>query len=218
MPEPFDVPATGAIEYQFIRVPTNFTEDKWVQMQRCGRQSAVVHHAIIVAEAPEYRGRERISSGLRPGMMAADLEPGQARLVRAGSTLTFQMHYSTNGKAAQDRTRIGLVFAKEPVTEKILGMQSMPPGLSIPPAPPITAWMASRPVRQDSKLVALRAHMHLRGKSFQMRAVYPNGGVGNPAGYSKVSIQLQPYYYWKLPSPCRAHQDRVHRILRQLTE
>jgi len=32
MPEPFDVPATGAIEYQFIRVPTNFTEDKWVQM------------------------------------------------------------------------------------------------------------------------------------------------------------------------------------------
>ena len=32
MPEPFEVPAAGAVEYQFIRVPTNFTEDKWVEM------------------------------------------------------------------------------------------------------------------------------------------------------------------------------------------
>ncbi len=40
-----------------------------------------------------------------------------ARLV-AGSTLIFQMHYTTTGKATTDRTSIGLVFAKErPKTE-----------------------------------------------------------------------------------------------------
>jgi len=31
MPEAFEVPAAGTIEYQYFEVPTNFTEDKWVQ-------------------------------------------------------------------------------------------------------------------------------------------------------------------------------------------
>ncbi len=32
MPLDFQVPATGAVEYQHFVVPTNFTEDKWVQV------------------------------------------------------------------------------------------------------------------------------------------------------------------------------------------
>ncbi len=34
MAEPFNVPATGTIEYQYFSVPTNFTEDKWIQGDR----------------------------------------------------------------------------------------------------------------------------------------------------------------------------------------
>ena len=200
MPEAFDVPATGAVEYQFIRVPTNFTEDKWVQMVevRPGNP-AVVHHAIVVAEAPEYKGREEYLGGYGPGMTAQIWKPGQARLVRAGSTLTFQMHYSTNGKAAQDRTRIGLVFAKQPVTEKILGMQAMPPGLSIPPGESNFRVDGVATIQQDSKLVALRAHMHLRGKSFQMRAVYPDGESEILLDIPKFDFNWQPYYYLETP-------------------
>jgi len=42
------------------------------------------------------------------------------------------------------------VFAKEPVTEKILGMQSMPPGLSIPPGAANYRVDGVATVRQDS--------------------------------------------------------------------
>ncbi len=205
LPQPFQVPATGAVEYQFIRVPTNFTEDKWVQMAEVRPSNrAVVHHAIVVAESLEYRGAQAYRSeeylgGYGPGMLAQIWKPGQARLLRAGSTLTFQMHYATNGKPAEDRTKIGLVFAKGPVTEKIVAMQSMPPGLRIPPGDPNFRVDGVATVHQDAKLVALRPHAHLRGKSFQMRAVYPNGETEILLDIPKFDFNWQPYYYLETP-------------------
>jgi len=200
MPEPFDVPASGAVEYQFIRVPTNFTEDKWVQMAevRPGNP-AVVHHAIVVMDSPEMRGREEYLGGYAPGMLPQVWKPGEARLVRAGSTITFQMHYSTNGKAAQDRTKIGLVFARGPVTERIVAMQSMPPGLAIPPGVSNFRVDGAATLREDAKLVAMRAHAHLRGKSFQFRAVYPNGETEILLDIPKYDFNWQPYYYLETP-------------------
>ena len=200
MPEPFEVPATGAVDYQYIRVPTNFTEDKWVQMAEVRPSNrAVVHHAIVVVESAEFKGREEYLGGYGPGMLAQIWKPGQARLVRAGSTLTFQMHYSTNGKAAQDRTKIGLIFATAPVTEKIIAMQSMPPGLLIPPGAANFRVNGIAMVRQDAKLMALRPHAHLRGKSFQMRAVYPNGESEILLDIPKFDFNWQPYYYLETP-------------------
>ena len=34
MPNAFEIPAAGTIEYQYVVVPTGFTEDKWVQFAR----------------------------------------------------------------------------------------------------------------------------------------------------------------------------------------
>jgi hypothetical protein len=200
MPEAFDVPASGAIEYQFIRVPTNFTEDKWVQLAevRPGNP-AVVHHAIVVVDSPESRGREEYLGGYAPGMLPQMWKPGQARLVKAGSTLTFQMHYTANGKAAQDRTKIGLVFAKGPVSERIVAMQSMPQGLAIPPGVSHFRVDGVATLRQDAKLVAMRAHAHVRGKSFEFRAVYPNGESEILLDIPKYDFNWQPYYYLETP-------------------
>src|SRR5580700_7577039 len=48
MSEPYIVPAKGVIAYQNFTVPTNFTEDKWVQAieVRPGTRS-VVHHILV---------------------------------------------------------------------------------------------------------------------------------------------------------------------------
>jgi mono/diheme cytochrome c family protein len=50
MAQPFNVPASGTIEYQYVQAPTNFTEDKWVQAIeiRPGVPS-VVHHVLVFA-------------------------------------------------------------------------------------------------------------------------------------------------------------------------
>ncbi|HLG97287.1 MAG TPA: hypothetical protein VKX49_13330 [Bryobacteraceae bacterium] len=54
MPKRFDVPAKGTIDYQYFTIPTNFTEDKWVQAMeiRPGTRS-VVHHIIVYMKLPE---------------------------------------------------------------------------------------------------------------------------------------------------------------------
>ena len=145
------------------------------------------------------RGREEYLGGYAPGMLPQMWRPGQARLVRAGSTLTFQMHYNANGKATQDRTKIGLVFAREPVTERIVAMQSMPPGLTIPPGAANFRVDGIATLYHDARLVAMRAHAHLRGKSFQFRAVYPNGETEILLDIPKFDFNWQPYYYLETP-------------------
>jgi len=53
MPVAFNVPASGTIDYQYIIVPTGFTEDKYVKMAeaRPGDRS-VVHHIIAFIREP----------------------------------------------------------------------------------------------------------------------------------------------------------------------
>ena len=53
MPVEFHVPASGTIDYQYILIPGNFKEDKWVKMAevRPGNR-AVVHHVIAFVRPP----------------------------------------------------------------------------------------------------------------------------------------------------------------------
>jgi len=54
MPEEFTLDSRGADDYIYFRVPTNFTEDKWVQAAefRPGNKR-VVHHAVVFIETPQ---------------------------------------------------------------------------------------------------------------------------------------------------------------------
>src|SRR6188508_3179747 len=53
MPTAYAIPATGEIQYQYFEVPTNFTEDRWMQAGevRAGDR-AHVHHIIVYVKAP----------------------------------------------------------------------------------------------------------------------------------------------------------------------
>jgi hypothetical protein len=222
MPAEYQVPASGTIEYQHFIVPTGFTEDKWVQMVelRPGNR-AVVHHAAVFVRPPDSRwmrdvklgeaasGKQVAGQGLGeelldfhvPGSVPHALPAGQAKLIRAGSDLVFQMHYTANGKPATDRTRIGIVFAKEPPRERILTLQIVNRGFAIPPGDPDYAVEARLTVQDHARIVALNPHMHLRGKSFEFRIVPPNGEpqVLLRVPHYDFSWQLQYYLAEQLP-------------------
>jgi Copper type II ascorbate-dependent monooxygenase, C-terminal domain len=69
MSSPFQVPASGTIAYQYFQIPTNFTEDKWVQAIEIRPGTAsVVHHVLLFASDPAGRRQQRpfVQSPARP--------------------------------------------------------------------------------------------------------------------------------------------------------
>ena len=67
------------------------------------------------------------------GEDAPMFQPGMAKRIPAGSTLVFQVHYTTNGTPGTDRSRIGLIFAKEPPQREIRTGMIANPLFAIPP-------------------------------------------------------------------------------------
>ena len=142
MPQAFEMPAKGRVEYQYIVVPTGFTEDKWVQMAELRPSDrTITHHAQIYIREPGSKwladqppgvplALANRSGGMgseilaiyTPGMVPDVFKPGTAKLIPAGSDLVFQMHYTATGKPGSDRTKLGLVFAKEPPKERAFTM------------------------------------------------------------------------------------------------
>ncbi len=213
MPTAFDVPASGTVDYQYIIIPTGFTEDKYVQMAeaRPGDPS-VVHHIIAFIREPgnpwlkdakpgvpfvpreeqrkaqleaERTGKRNrgegggfggdMLAGYAPGTVPNIMLPGEAKLIKAGSDIVLQLHYTATGKATTDLSRVGLIFSKEKPKVRVLSLAATTANFAIPPQDPNYRVDAKIQLQQDATLVNLLPHMHFRGKDFEYRIVYPTG-------------------------------------------
>lgn len=231
----YHVPASGTIDYQYILIPGNFTEDKWVQRAevRPGNR-ALVHHVIAFIRPPGSQwmknaqpgvpfvprkggegGAGEFLVGYAPGTVPEILEPGRAKLIKAGSDIIFQMHYTANGKEGLDRSKIGLIYATEPVKERVYTIAATTNKFVIPPGDPNYKVESSFEFGNDAKVIAFLPHMHLRGKDFEYRAVYPTGEkeVLLSVPHYSFSWQLSYYPAKDLVMPkgtrieCTAHYD-----------
>src|ERR1700719_4235028 len=219
LPKPFPVPAAGVIDYQYVIVPTGFKEDKWVQMLEVRpTDRAVVHHIIaylrepgsnyfkdqkpgVFFEAPPAKADEKTDTsalpsdflvGYAPGQPAEILQPGQGKLIKAGSDIVFEVHYTPNGKAVMDQTKLGLVLAKEKPKTRVQTLSASNGTFKIPPGDPDYRVDASFVVAQQVVLAALHPHMHTRGKDFEYRLVFPNGET-------RTILQVPAYNsHWQL--------------------
>jgi hypothetical protein len=226
MLEPFSVPAEGTLEYEFLRVPTNLTEDKWVEaIEVRPGVPAVVHHVIVrVLEPvrttrpilaridPQYMMPEEKSRAFNPRRPRGDylvgvgagtgptiLKPGTAKLLKAGSTLVLEMHYTSNGTAAADRTSVGLRFAKQPPDEEIRTVTLLNDVFEIPPGAPAYKVDAALTLEQPVKMWSIFAHTHLRGKKWEYRVVYPDGRQQTILSVPRYDFNWQHEYVFKEP-------------------
>ena len=113
--------------------------------------------------------------GFVPGRPAKRVPPGYAMLIPAGSDLVFQLHYTTNGKAAADQTRVGFVYAKTPPSKRVIRVQASNARFAIPPGAGDFPVSGSATLGIPCELLDAYPHMHLRGKSMVLTAIYPTG-------------------------------------------
>ena len=100
---------------------------------------------------------------------------GLAKKIPAGSTLLFQIHYTTNGKPSKDRSKVGLIFAKEPPVNEIRTAPIANAVFAIPPGTSNHQVEAEATFTEDVKVWTMHPHMHLRGKDMTYTAIYPDG-------------------------------------------
>jgi hypothetical protein len=207
MPTEYTVPAEGSVPYQYFTVPTNFKEDRYIQAleARAGNLS-VVHHIVMYVREPGEQTRQRgrgqqfniadgILGALSPGQTPFIAKPGQAKLIKAGSQLVFQMHYTPNGKEAKDRSIVGLIFAKGPVDKIVNSKAAFEMKFVIPPGATNHEIKAVYEFEQDSHIVSLMPHMHVRGKDITYRAIYPDGRSEILLAVPRYNFDWQVYYY-----------------------
>jgi hypothetical protein len=103
-----------------------------------------------------------------------------AKLIKAGSDMVFQLHYTPNGKDVVDRPRLGFTVAKAPAERTYVTVGTSAPSdakhFAIPPndpnweSPPMEAEFLV-----DAELVNMFPHMHVRGKDMTYTLTYPSG-------------------------------------------
>jgi peroxiredoxin len=182
--EPWDVPATGTVEYQRFVVDPGWDEDKWVKAMECipGNPS-VVHHIIVYLVPPGVTpsgqaGRLRTNwlGAFAPGLRPQVLEEGLGRYVQKGSKLLFEMHYTPNGTAQKDRSFVGFKFADPKTVKKEVAVQNAGNfTFKIPPNDPNYEVESEFIFRQKTLLLTISPHMHVRGKDFRYDLIYPDG-------------------------------------------
>ena len=251
----YKVPAEGVVEYEYVEVPANLTEDRWIRALevRPGARE-VVHHVIVHARPPQPERRPSAVSfaegmdiprgqsggaegdasqkkgvnlfprpqrtgvaigGFAPGTSTMTFEPGTAMLLRKGSTLVLQMHYTPNGKEAVDQTKVGLFFAKEPPKEEVRFASLLNGSFVIPAGVRDHIVTAEMTMTADVTLRRMLPHTHLRGKSWEYTAIYPDGRSEIILSVPRYDFNWQTDYVFaqplKLPKGTRiravAHYD-----------
>ena len=223
--KPYTVPAKGVVPWLDFVVPTHFTKDTWVAAAevRPGARP-VVHHATIsfVPPGPDSKGLEALATGepvklprglrsqglvgLGPGAPAKRFDEYDAAiLVPAGSYLIFNMHYTSNGKEMADQSKLGLEIATKEPKNQLVAVVAGDAGstsagnLVIKPGDPAAPGHGSVTFAAPVKLASLNPHMHLRGKDFQYRLVFPTGETQTILNIPRYDYAWQPGYKFEKP-------------------
>jgi hypothetical protein len=182
MDEEYKIPASGTIPYLYFRVPTHLTEDKWIQAIEIkpGARSHV-HHVLAftqpAGQTPNPGGALGPTNigGVTPNKPGLVFPPGVARLFRGNSDIVLQMHYTTNGTEATDRTTVAVIYAKEPPSKLAAGGMALNPRFVIPANDGNAEVRAVQTLTKDTLVTGYTPHMHVRGKDMIYIAHYADG-------------------------------------------
>ncbi|HJR59700.1 MAG TPA: hypothetical protein VJ813_09890, partial [Vicinamibacterales bacterium] len=146
--------------------------------------------------------------GLPPRRLLATYAPGTAfQLAPAGTAfrlepggiIELQMHYTTKGEPASDRTKVGLIYAKEAAPVELRPGQFINGSFTLPAGAADVAVDADVEFLQDATIWGIFPHTHLRGKKWEYKMILPDGTSKTILSVPKYDFNWQTYYMFKEP-------------------
>jgi hypothetical protein len=214
---PMEIPATGVLDYIDITVDMGLEEDRWVRASEwIPSAPSVLHHSLNALVEPGKRGGSVLAAidGRTSDMpdLAAYVPGGEASiypenaggLLKAGTKMALNLHYTTNGKAETDESEIGVWFYPKGYVpeERITGICAcIFPGewVNIPPNDPSYVQVKKVTYQNKTELQSFLPHMHFRGKSMKAYAEYPDGTEEMLINVANYSYDWQLAYEFSPP-------------------
>jgi hypothetical protein len=221
MDKPFQVPATGRDIYRSFRLPVNLPEDKWITAIEL-RPSArsVVHHVLFFAgksgsggagqgNLPGFAAGLGRAGGTMLGGWAAGARPAHLPMDLAlhlpkGSDLILQTHFHPSGKVEQEKTTVGLYFAKKQPERSLLVFQAPPffgvtAGINIPAGAKDYRIKGKFKAPVDIELVSVSGHAHYICETMKATATLPDGSKQSLLYIPRWDFNWQGNYIYKEP-------------------
>lgn len=197
----FDVPATGVIDYQYPMVENPLGRDVWIRgIEILPTNKAVVHHVLSGIDDPTNGERRKIRGqigelgGYAPGKNAVPYPEDTGIFLRKEANFRFQLHYTPNGKAVREVTRVGYYFYDQPPKHSLDMLLILDTSLEIPPHAKAHKQTLEHVFDKDIMLYSLIAHSHLRGSAARYTAHYPDGRTEILLSIPKYDFNWQPLY------------------------
>ena len=219
LPQEVTIPAKGTVPYLYFETPTNFSEDMYLQAAEARPDNrAAVHHIVLFYRVPgENRSRlfENWIDGAAPGNIPLELPEGVGRKIPAGASLIWQMHYTATGKEEKDRSQYAFRFCKERPKREARVAAIRNQRFRIPAGDANFRIDSSFTTPRDVLIYSFSPHMHVRGKDFEYRAIFPDGKSEVLLSVPQYDFNWQSAYHLKSPRripagtriECTAHYD-----------
>ncbi len=189
----------------------------------------LVHHVLVYYQAPDTRrpepalkfvpehletpvprrqgtrprrkaiGPNQLIATYAPGTNPQVFRTGTALRLEPGGLLELQLHYTAIGKAATDRSRVGMIFAKEPPRQELRAGHFFNATLSIPAGAPNQQVDTEVGFQQDVLVWGLFPHTHVRGKRWEYKVAMPDGSTKALLSVPGYDFNWQTYYMFKDP-------------------
>jgi hypothetical protein len=179
------IPETGVLDYRYVPLNLKLDRDVWVRaIEFLPGDPEVLHHVIAYVSSPADKsvrgrqtgaGRGESVGGFAPGRQPDQFRDNSGRLVRKGSSLLLQMHYTTAGRVTVDKTEIGIYLHDRPPAYVMSGGVAGERRFMVPPHAREHKLEGVQEIKRDAWLYGMNPHMHSRGKYMNYTAVFPDG-------------------------------------------
>jgi hypothetical protein len=187
-------PTRRAPAFRMQNPPGPFSPTQMKEMEEAKANPEV---ALRMRQQASRRGN--LIAQIAPGTNATVFSPGSAMLLPAGGTITFQVHYTTNGTAATDRSSIGFKFAKEAPAREVYATAMMNPRFMIPAGAALHPVEARMEFLENVTIYSMAPHTHLRGKRWEYTLTYPDGRSEIILSVPRYDFNWQTDYVFATP-------------------